>query len=421
LGGLCFFLSLLEYMVPKPLPFIRLGLANVPLLLALDILPFSSFLLLLGLKVIGQGLVSGTLFSYVFVFSLGGTGVSALLMYALRRFIGKEKISLIGISAAGALASNGVQLVLARLFIFGESVRYAAAPILALGIVTGTALGVCCELFIRRSRWYACFGDARGEGPFTPSGGRTALAEARRIPGTTAPADSDSPVPGKRLERARKARETFCLKTFRSGDLAVTGLCVIPALLLNPNTPARIVQFLLFFALAWLSGKKNNLLVTVSVMGGITFFNLLVPYGKVLFSLGPLSITSGALWGGVRRAVTLEGLFMLSRFSVRRDLALPGAFGEIIGESLRIFSLLGDDFSRLTGEKKPFDRKTLADRLDMLLVSVSEDQRGNEKKPGKRGYYVSDPSRPADFGYGPRIILAAAVILAWLPLIAVTA
>jgi nucleoside recognition membrane protein YjiH len=56
-------------------------------------------------------------------------------MYALRRGLGKARISLIGVSAAGALASNGVQLVLAYYFVFGESIRYAAAPILALGIV----------------------------------------------------------------------------------------------------------------------------------------------------------------------------------------------------------------------------------------------------------------------------------------------
>jgi len=154
LGGCCFFLSALEYMVPKPLPFIRIGLANIPMLLALDIMPFPSYILLGCLKILGQALVSGTLFSYVFLFSLGGTGVSALLMYALHRGLGKEKLSLIGISAAGAVASNGVQIVLAYFFVFGSSIRYAAVPILAFGIVTGTVLGIIAEYFVRRSLWY---------------------------------------------------------------------------------------------------------------------------------------------------------------------------------------------------------------------------------------------------------------------------
>ena len=154
LGGFCFFLSTLEFMVPKPLPFIRLGLANLPLLLALDIMPFSSFMILSAVKICGQALISGTLFSYVFLFSLGGTGASALLMYALHRGLGKERISLIGIGAAGALASNGVQLVLAYFFIFGDSVRYVAVPVLALGLVTGSLLGAAGEYFTRHSAWY---------------------------------------------------------------------------------------------------------------------------------------------------------------------------------------------------------------------------------------------------------------------------
>ncbi|NBK25683.1 MAG: heptaprenyl diphosphate synthase, partial [Spirochaetia bacterium] len=33
-------LSTLEYLIPKPLPFLRLGLANLPILLVLDIFTF---------------------------------------------------------------------------------------------------------------------------------------------------------------------------------------------------------------------------------------------------------------------------------------------------------------------------------------------------------------------------------------------
>ena len=49
--ALCMFLSAVEYAVPKPLPFMRLGLANVPLMLAFGFMNFSSVLLLAALKV----------------------------------------------------------------------------------------------------------------------------------------------------------------------------------------------------------------------------------------------------------------------------------------------------------------------------------------------------------------------------------
>jgi len=155
LGAFCLFLSTIEYMIPKPLPFMRIGLANLPLMLALDIFPFPTFLVLVGIKVLGQALITGTLFSYVFLFSLAGTSLAALSMYGLRRLLGRDRVTFIGVGTAGAMMSNISQLTLAWLFIFRDNVRYIAPPFLAAGLVTGIALGVFCEVFAGRSRWYA--------------------------------------------------------------------------------------------------------------------------------------------------------------------------------------------------------------------------------------------------------------------------
>jgi heptaprenyl diphosphate synthase len=155
LGAFCLFLSTIEYMIPKPLPFMRIGIANLPLMLALDIFPFPTFALLVGIKILGQALITGTLFSYIFLFSLAGTVLSALSMYGLRRFFGSRRISFVGVGTAGALISNLTQLVLAWIFIFGKSARYIAPPFLAMGLVTGIALGLFCEYFTARSQWYA--------------------------------------------------------------------------------------------------------------------------------------------------------------------------------------------------------------------------------------------------------------------------
>jgi heptaprenyl diphosphate synthase len=141
-------------MIPKPMPFMRLGLANLPLMLAIDIFPLPAFLLLICIKVLGQALITGTLFSYVFLFSLAGTFSSAMLMYFLRRVIGQGRVSFVGIGTAGAMVSNVMQLFLAHAFIFQENVRYIAPPFLAAGLITGIALGAFCEAFVRRSQWY---------------------------------------------------------------------------------------------------------------------------------------------------------------------------------------------------------------------------------------------------------------------------
>jgi len=424
LGAFCFFLSAIEYMIPKPLPFLRIGLANLPLLLALDLMPFPSFLLLAAVKISGQALISGALFSYVFLLSAGGTLASATLMYALRRAFGKEKLSLAGTGAAGALASNGVQLVLAYFFALGSGVRYAAVPVLALGLVTGTLLGAVSEYFIRRSLWYA---QMKGAKPKEDNKGVIGdigmVKETAAVPLCPATQNyNENP-----LQRFRKKRESFCRNTFSPGELALAGLCMAPALLLNPGASSRIIQFLFFFFIAWLFGKKTSPLVTLSVMAGIIFFNLIIPYGEVLFTLGPMKITEGALKTGVQRAVTLEGLFMLSRACVSSKLALPGAFGEIVGESFRIFSGLAE-------EKKSFNARNWTERLDELLISGAAYpetgasaganlQSGEQvkKEPEKTGT-ASGPSRPPNKkriiqALGPKIFLAALVFLAWLPLV----
>ena len=155
LGAFCLFLSTIEYMIPKPLPFMRMGIANLPLMLALDIFPFGAFMVLAAIKILGQALITGTLFSYIFLFSMTGTFLSALSMYGLRRLLGRNRISFVGVGVMGTLVSNISQLCLAWVFIFRNSVWYIAPLFLATGLLAGTALGLFCEIFTRRSQWYA--------------------------------------------------------------------------------------------------------------------------------------------------------------------------------------------------------------------------------------------------------------------------
>ena len=147
------FLSLVEYMIPKPVPFLRIGLANLPVLLSLSLLSGPQVLLLVAVKVIGQGLVSGTLFSYIFLLSASGSFASALTMMAIRK-IGGNRISLIGISVSGALLSTAVQLLFAYLLIFGSAVKYIAPPFLLAGLVSAVILGYLSLVFQSKSAWY---------------------------------------------------------------------------------------------------------------------------------------------------------------------------------------------------------------------------------------------------------------------------
>jgi uncharacterized membrane protein len=154
LGALCLFLSTVEYLFPKPIPFMRLGLANLPIIISLHLLPFPYLMLLTLVKVAGQGLVNGTLASYVFLFSAAGSITSVLAMYAVSR-IPERYISLIGVSLTGALASNAMQVLLSLFFIFGQNALLIAPLFLGIGTVSGLLIGMIARAFVAKSRWYA--------------------------------------------------------------------------------------------------------------------------------------------------------------------------------------------------------------------------------------------------------------------------
>jgi len=141
-----------EYLIPKPLPFFRLGLANLPLLLGLRFLKPADLLLVLVLKVLGQGLINGTLASYVFLFSLAGSMISVLTMSTVFR-LGGRSVSLVGVSLSGALASSIVQVLLAVAFIFGETARIIAPLSIGSSLVTGLMIGIFAERFTTTSKW----------------------------------------------------------------------------------------------------------------------------------------------------------------------------------------------------------------------------------------------------------------------------
>ena len=154
LGALCLFFSAIEYLFPKPVPFFRLGLANLPILISLEFFSAQYVFLLVLLKVLGQGLINGTLGSYVFLFSVAGSFASAVVMYGAYR-AGGRFISLVGVSIFGALASNAVQIILSIAFIFGSSARIIAPLFMTLGLASGTAVGLFAERFQRKSVWLA--------------------------------------------------------------------------------------------------------------------------------------------------------------------------------------------------------------------------------------------------------------------------
>jgi hypothetical protein len=186
----------------------------------------------------------------------------------------------------------------------------------------------------------------------------------------------------KREERRLKRRNNWN-GFFNADELFATGLIMLLLFLFCRSLPGRVMQFLLFFLLALLSGKRINVFSTLLIMAGIIFFNLLAPYGKVLFTLGPLHITQGSLLTGLEKAVTLEGLVMLSAACIKSDLKFPGGTGSLLGESLRILERLRERIGR-----RRDTRENIIARLDRILPELEaedfEDQNNIPSQKTKR-------------------------------------
>ena len=304
LAACCLFLSTVEYAVPKPLPFMRLGLANLPILLSVKKLKIKDVLALTACKVLVQSLVGGTLLSYIFVFSVAGSFASCtatlLLYHALRK---SGSISFIGLSLAGALANNAAQLACARLILFGGNTRYIAPLLLGSGLLSGLLLGIFANLFERQSLWYAAFGSGAWQG------------FAGELPAVR--------------------------PSLRGMVLAALAVLALAAVLCSRRLAVVWGVALLFFVLSCAIGRgRPRILPALIVVLGVTFFSLLTPSGMVLLRSGPLVVTQGALEAGLHRSGVLTAMVLVSRVVMGRDFRLPGRAGALAAYILSAFALL---------------------------------------------------------------------------------
>ena len=134
----------------------------------------------------------------------------------------------------------------------------------------------------------------------------------------------------------------------------------------------RALQVLLFAVLAMLAGKRIRWGYFLIMVSSITIFNLLTPVGEVLFEIGPLPITRGALEQGLLKGFAIVGLVFISLFAVRPDLKLPGTFGGVVA---RLFYY----FERVLDAKKRVRAGALIDSIDtILLETYPPEQAGGE-------------------------------------------
>jgi len=371
LGAFSFLLSAIEFTFPKPLPFVRLGIANLPLLLAVDLLPLPSYLLLATVKFVGMSLVSGTLFSYVALFSAAGSFASALAMWLARR-LGGRAISHLGVSVTGAMLSSAAQIALARALIFGDAALYIAPLFFASSLLTGSLLGLFASRFVASSRWYARH--ASGTGPPLDA---TTISP----PGAEVGSASRSSERGRLL---RQARAEGWDRRFAPAPLAVTAACVALSLLFQPNIWFRALVVLLLAFAVRLSGRRIGPLATLVVTLSIVLANLVVPVGRLLFRIGPLLVTATALVEGLAKALAFQGLIFASKAGIRPALRFPGRIGALVSEAFAGYQSLLESGGKLRPGRFVEDTDALLLGLEARAAGAALGEAG-AAEPERRG------------------------------------
>ena len=309
LCALTLLFSYAELILPRILPFFRLGLANTVILIALD-LNFTSYLLLSILKATAASLTGGTLFSPFFMISLLQSLASALVMRLLYKVISKKLISLYGISVAGSAVSAFIQIFLTSLYI-GQGTFALLGPMLIFNTISGILTAFFCEKSgIKESYNYIEENSAK-----LKTGYSDFVANEKS---------------------ARKGLQIF-----------------FAAILITASVSVFFIKNLILLAFVFtisllaqkLAKRKIFLIPHISMWLFIFISAVFLPNGKVLCKIWNFSITEAALLMGLQKALTLSTVSALSQCAV----CLKPGRKTLLGLSLDYYKIMSDRFRNAQG------------------------------------------------------------------------
>ena len=146
-AALALIFSYVEVLVPIPVPIpgVKLGLANLVILIALYRLGFRLAFSINCVRIV----IAGLLFSGVFgmIYSFAGGILSILVMYLLKK---NGCFSIVGVSMAGGVAHNLGQLLTACLIVSNFGLMSYFAILFFTGMISGILIGILAYFIERR-------------------------------------------------------------------------------------------------------------------------------------------------------------------------------------------------------------------------------------------------------------------------------
>ncbi len=134
----------METFIPRPMPFLRFGFANIFTLCALYLFGGKEAFLVVIARVIIGSLLAGSLFTPTFFFSLsGGLAAGTIMLIMPKRYF-----SPVGVSVAGACGHMAAQLLAATLIIQHISLISLVPMFILVSVLTGMLNGYCTDLVL---------------------------------------------------------------------------------------------------------------------------------------------------------------------------------------------------------------------------------------------------------------------------------
>ncbi|RGH41472.1 MULTISPECIES: Gx transporter family protein [Clostridia] len=147
--ALALMFSYIETMIPIQfgVPGIKLGFANIMIVIMLYKSSAKEALLLSIVRIMLSGFLFGNLSSILY--SIAGGVLSLEIMTLLKKQGG---FSVIGVSVAGGVSHNVGQLIVAMLVVETYQVGYYFPVLLVAGVLTGLGIGVVSQEVLKRIR-----------------------------------------------------------------------------------------------------------------------------------------------------------------------------------------------------------------------------------------------------------------------------
>jgi heptaprenyl diphosphate synthase len=143
-------LHAVEALIPLPyvVPGAKLGLANIVALYVVMTMGLGEALAISFFRTLLGSFLSGTFLNIGYYLSTSGAIVSTVVMYALAR-ITRGRLSIVGVSVAGAFTHNLTQLGVAALLLRQPGVLFYLPYLLFFAIPTGVFVGLLAGRIMR--------------------------------------------------------------------------------------------------------------------------------------------------------------------------------------------------------------------------------------------------------------------------------